>query len=157
MYGRGCLPRIRGGVSEFYIFQFSGTGSSPHTRGCFFIAKTLYLPDEVFPAYAGVFPPREILDLLLSSLPRIRGGVSRQCHTASGTLWSSPHTRGCFCARELRVPRAWVFPAYAGVFLALSTSGLSLRSLPRIRGGVSGRRHILPRWRRSSPHTRGCF
>ena len=94
------LPRIRGGVSigtEFYEHE---SGSSPHTRGCFYgrPAPPWFL--SVFPAYAGVFPMADEKTEHLIGLPRIRGGVSASLTSAMRALGSSPHTRGCFCLRR---------------------------------------------------------
>ena len=50
-----------------------------------------------------------------------------------------------------------VFPAYAGVFLGVNCSGRPPSRLPRIRGGVSTSSVGNITWRKSSPHTRGCF
>ena len=93
----------------------------------------------VFPAYAGVFLAARPCPRAGCSLPRIRGGVS---FTQTVTIYdrqSSPHTRGCFCPSPLRAPSGHVFPAYAGVFLDDLDYGPGVLSLPRIRGGVSGR------------------
>ena len=49
------LPRIRGGVSHYYLDPFSFRGSSPHTRGCFRRSVQAGHGERVFPAYAGVF------------------------------------------------------------------------------------------------------
>ena len=50
-----------------------------------------------------------------------------------------------------------VFPAYAGVFLALVIASPVELSLPRIRGGVSLTFAKDDDVKESSPHTRGCF
>ena len=113
---RRGLPRIRGGVSLRGCLAAFREGSSPHTRGCFFIAKSLYLPDEVFPAYAGVFPAELTAENMKNSLPRIRGGVSELQPVRITPETSSPHTRGCFLSPCRERLLAQVFPAYAGVF-----------------------------------------
>ena len=70
---------------------------------------------------------------------------------------SSPHTRGCFPPGAARSILVYVFPAYAGVFPTMTQFTARLKSLPRIRGGVSvgGKDRFTPS--ESSPHTRGCF
>ena len=50
-----------------------------------------------------------------------------------------------------------VFPAYAGVFPTMSRLRSTMKSLPRIRGGVSSGAAGTAAPVRSSPHTRGCF
>ena len=90
------LPRIRGGVSSLPKHSICLMKSSPHTRGCFRHARFWISFSPVFPAYAGVFPVSAIPPLVLSGLPRIRGGVSARASYASLVLGSSPHTRVCF-------------------------------------------------------------
>ena len=131
------LPRIRGGVSIRYHRYYDFCASSPHTRGCFFTATSIYPYVDVFPAYAGVFRHYHILSL--------------KCHM------SSPHTRGCFCEKAGFKFVNQVFPAYAGVFPALFSGSNPLSRLPRIRGGVSTAITSAAAQASSSPHTRGCF
>ena len=54
-------------------------------------------------------------------------------------------------------PMGRVFPAYAGVFPDSEPSDAEVRSLPRIRGGVSCLILTAYPTKPSSPHTRGCF
>ena len=153
----GSLPRIRGGVSCTQLAQTLSAESSPHTRGCFYRVAVKVYAVLVFPAYAGVFPARNLPSRDMTRLPRIRGGVSVLTVRRSAFARSSPHTRGCFPS-SLTIPRsARVFPAYAGVFPPSRSASPDGLSLPRIRGGVSilcALSHFL---QRSSPHTRGCF
>jgi hypothetical protein len=70
---------------------------------------------------------------------------------------SSPRTRGCFSSRVNVPSSSGVFPAHAGVFLAVCPFKEWKNSLPRARGGVSiqwvqGKLQV-----KSSPRTRGCF
>ena len=94
---KGGLPRIRGGVSCCRILLWRCSRSSPHTRGCFQPACRHHCNLPVFPAYAGVFPPRPVATQRKRRLPRIRGGVSSSTMPVSCLYLSSPHTRGCFC------------------------------------------------------------
>ena len=110
------LPRIRGGVSTGRVRREVKKKSSPHTRGCFQESGQKVRRSGVFPAYAGVFPRRLRLTATLSSLPRIRGGVSFSKRFEIANGWSSPHTRGCFSRYRLTGSHGVVFPAYAGVF-----------------------------------------
>ena len=91
--------------------------SSPHTRGCFQGLPCRQYLHEVFPAYAGVFPPLRLCYRVMGGLPRIRGGVSMIGDYVNSFLKSSPHTRGCFLSRQSAPLVKEVFPAYAGVFL----------------------------------------
>ena len=154
---RSCLPRIRGGVSPFIVISIALIMSSPHTRGCFLTLRQDCSPIAVFPAYAGVFPPRSLKGLCRRSLPRIRGGVSDIPDTVDADSGSSPHTRGCFFWRDVDRWLTSVFPAYAGVFLTFGRLQIGSGSLPRIRGGVSAAPDVKFRMEASSPHTRGCF
>ena len=61
-----------------------------------------------------------IKNRLAECLPRARGGVSERkggniCH-----IWSSPRTRGCFYSAAGLTATPEVFPAHAGVFLAIA-------------------------------------
>ena len=131
------LPRIRGGVSLGEVCLYDREESSPHTRGCFLLPVLRIAERVVFPAYAGVFLPRDGILQTWISLPRIRGGVSMKDSSMAAVVLSSPHTRGCFYScYDLSAP-ARVFPAYAGVFLPCRSAQKAAGSLPRIRGGVS--------------------
>ena len=152
-----CLPRIRGGVSIPLDAPWGKDGSSPHTRGCFRSSQPFTAWELVFPAYAGVFLILACLSAVITSLPRIRGGVSGPQGIGKSTLLSSPHTRGCFEAVYIQPAYQTVFPAYAGVFPAAEFILNHCRSLPRIRGGVSMALTLVKGFRKSSPHTRGCF
>ena len=111
----------------------------------------------VFPASAGVFLSRNRCIQLYDSIPRIRGGVSCMS-TRSGMLRQySPHPRGCFQDTGVKPKAGDVFPASAGVFLRRARQESSLRSIPRIRGGVSSLSDCTLPNNRYSPHPRGCF
>ncbi len=71
------------------------------------------------------------------TLPRTRGGISRQHNQ------SIDHTK--------------LFPAHAGVFPKRTFFGPSAGSLPRTRGGISGNLPHSFHANLSSPHTRGYF
>ena len=132
------LPRIRGGGSAVLTDLMRRGRSSPHTRGCFLRIRRCVFCQFVFPAYAGVFLCALLPCLTARSLPRIRGGVSGRFSVLFHVVQSSPHTRGCFDSMAVRKGVWRVFPAYAGVFLSSLLSYSLFRSLPRIRGGVSG-------------------
>ena len=131
--------------------------SSPHSRGCF--RCTIGCADhvQVFPAFAGVFLSLKSNSLVTFGLPRIRGGVSTSYNINSLTVKSSPHSRGCFHQLQHQLADVEVFPAFAGVFLALRSPQVSSCCLPRIRGGVSTILELDKEVEMSSPHSRGCF
>ena len=56
-----CLPRIRGGVSRADGAYTPFMPSSPHTRGCFSVSRIQLSTSRVFPAYAGVFPRKNLI------------------------------------------------------------------------------------------------
>ena len=151
------LPRIRGGVSVGVQSGGRADVSSPHTRGCFSVLRSLNYSSCVFPAYAGVFLMGFGNYDIDEGLPRIRGGVSLASQVYERAKQSSPHTRGCFSLGILRHRRHVVFPAYAGVFPISAPRSSSTTGLPRIRGGVSGSLVTVMGRNMSSPHTRGCF
>ena len=70
---------------------------------------------------------------------------------------SSPHTRGCFLHRAMRIHGQLVFPAYAGVFPFRHSARPTSRSLPRIRGGVSNPIQRLKSCVRVFPAYAGVF
>ena len=117
---RSGLPRIRGGVSALEVLLEENKKSSPHTRGCFCLRGAGFCPDGVFPAYAGVFLSATPSQRRAESLPRIRGGVSTVAYSRDVENGSSPHTRGCFQRQPAPTASPTVFPAYAGVFPAVS-------------------------------------
>ena len=151
------LPRIRGGVSILMRPKARRRQSSPHTRGCFWLKGASVETCLVFPAYAGVFPAYFRVRRQALRLPRIRGGVSFKNLLKGIEFPSSPHTRGCFYISSIPARETAVFPAYAGVFLPMSTATGYSPSLPRIRGGVSQYQLHTYHNSWSSPHTRGCF
>ncbi len=72
---RRRLPRARGGVPVCGRTGSNGHVSSPRTRGCSPPKGYDRQPNTVFPAHAGVFPPRSLRVLCWMRLPRARGGV----------------------------------------------------------------------------------
>ena len=109
-----CFPRIRGGV--------------PHP------ALARQSDDDVFPAYAGVFPISAHATETHSRFPRIRGGVPCVSPGIYIRRGFSPHTRGCSFGRDTSSTCMTVFPAYAGVFLSARLQPTRSRSFLRIRG-----------------------
>ena len=152
-----CLPHTRGGVSRRSNRRGDGTGSSPHTWGCFRINPKGIKRENVFPTHVGVFPCRNHRRWRRFRLPHTRGGVSVEMRPAATSNASSPHTWGCFCCPQCKCWPRKVFPTHVGVFpMRIILFLLSIR-LPHTRGGVSqatwGRTPMMM----SSPHTWGCF
>ena len=115
------------------------------------------LPPPLFPAHAGVFPKRIVIDSGMEPLPRARGGISSYLSNARRNGVSSPRTRGYFL-ESVRRPRHYrLFPAHAGVFPCGKRSCGAARALPRARGGISGYMGHATVRAFSSPRTRGYF
>ena len=131
--------------------------SSPRKRGCFRNRGSRRKVGSVFPAQAGVFPPRSASRWKRRSLPRASGGVSGRAWRATRVSMSSPRKRGCFSWRTRPpVPRR-VFPAQAGVFPSRRLSPEKDPGLPRASGGVSHPVRTPHLDHPSSPRKRGCF
>ena len=90
------------------------------------------------------------------SFPRIRGDVPSNHIPELHEPEFSPHTRGCSGESYRGYDADYVFPAYAGMFLAHRIIRVIDAGFPRIRGDVPAktwRRVVVCRF---SPHTRGC-
>jgi len=130
------VPRIRGGVPVPENFSHTLIACSPHTRGCSLAYLLAIYRNNVFPAYAGVFPSGVTLSRRARSVPRIRGGVPNYWNSQLKGGTCSPHTRGCSQFLHYTSPPIIVFPAYAGVFPPQTALASSDSGVPRIRGGV---------------------
>ena len=150
------FPRIRGDVPDALSSSGYLCGFSPHTRGCSFGENLWLLRERVFPAYAGMFRSSRSRPDPRQRFPRIRGDVPiRLCVRVTGCRFS-PHTRGCSPPPLAPQSAQQVFPAYAGMFPPQPSPTSNELSFPRIRGDVPGHLPMPTRFRRFSPHTRGC-
>mgnify|MGYP000984828035 CR=1 FL=1 len=152
-----CFPRIRGDVPAYSQRLKARQRFSPHTRGCSAVTPIIPTIIEVFPAYAGMFPPGGALERHGQRFPRIRGDVpDRQTYEIYSTVFSphtrgcsanasangakgilfSPHTRGCSCMIKTYHILSNVFPAYAGMFRTRNLQKHYSPRFPRIRGDV---------------------
>ena len=68
--------------------------------------------------------------------------------------WYSPHVRGCPRRDRVRLARAPVFPACAGLIPALRRSASAPR-IPRTRGADPGKGIYLDAFQKYSPRKRG--
>ena len=93
----------------------------------------------------------------LSSLPRVRGGVSSLKTAFFAVSLSAPRSRGCFYWARRDQAFYDVCPAFAGVFLDKWAIKSYTASLPRVRGGVSWRKFYAGDVVTSAPRSRGCF
>mgnify|MGYP007078745265 FL=1 len=148
---------MRGGVSPWSTSRTETTWSSPHAWGCFHQPAPPPAADRVFPTCVGVFPSGSLTASSRISLPHMRGGVSVIASPTRVNSASSPHAWGCFHGLT-SVRRSYrVFPTCVGVFLRVACCSMVERSLPHMRGGVSGDAGADSSWGQSSPHAWGCF
>ena len=152
-----ALPRARGGISTRTGLTGQTLHSSPRTRGYFQRALRSPAMPILFPAHAGVFPPRSPARLCAGPLPRARGGISAAPITTPACVHSSPRTRGYFRSSRRKSSSAGLFPAHAGVFPELTSYGGLKVTLPRARGGISRQLCGGAALICSSPRTRGYF
>jgi len=152
-----CLPHVRGGVSAIKAFISSKVESSPRSWGCFYYPRPGQEDCSVFPTFVGVFPSSAISSQSCSSLPHVRGGVSRFGRRLFGTIQSSPRSWGCFSAAKSAKTFGAVFPTFVGVFLTCTRPSSACPSLPHVRGGVSGFGFKTDHALLSSPRSWGCF
>ena len=111
-----CFPRIRGDVPTRYGSTQCLRWFSPHTRGCSGSHYWASVIDDVFPAYAGMFPVTGYVDVSAEGFPRIRGDVPCRDTYPVRPGGFSPHTRGCSVGFFHGFVKDVVFPAYAGMF-----------------------------------------
>ena len=150
------FPRIRGDVPNFRNPIIFSLTFSPHTRGCSRHRTIFTTANNVFPAYAGMFPMCHLARSTGSGFPRIRGDVPHQQTSSPHRTVFSPHTRGCSELNSRGNLFFPVFPAYAGMFLNVPFSTQHRKCFPRIRGDVPPRRGCRLGECPFSPHTRGC-
>ena len=152
-----CLPHVRGGVSYPRRRSADEVVSSPRAWGCFLPANKNNKWRKVFPTCVGVFLIRDVVRLMKSCLPHVRGGVSFMGATRSTSATSSPRAWGCFCTGYLYHSYTEVFPTCVGVFPAHRLSSRETEGLPHVRGGVSGLQMLETAGLGSSPRAWGCF
>ncbi|KFI61969.1 hypothetical protein BCUN_1810 [Bifidobacterium cuniculi] len=130
-------PRIRGATRVVQALLKKKDGSSPHTRGNFFLILQFARQ-----------PPDH---------PRIRGATSCSATSCDCNSGSSPHTRGNSLCHERVHHRPRIIPAYAGQLRACIHKCVRRADHPRIRGATRPRIARSTRTDGSSPHTRGNF
>ena len=126
-------------------------------RRCFLLPiipnKTIW----AFPAYAGMFPRREIVVTLTTSFPRVCGDVSKEIYAQGTADELSPRMRGCFLVPVTPRYLRGAFPAYAGMFLRKFHLRVLQSGFPRVCGDVSHDNRGKQVKRTLSPRMRGCF
>src|SRR5690606_3176910 len=111
----------------------------------------------VFPTSVGVFPQLTWADQVVRRLPHVRGGISSAASPAPFSNPSPPRPWGCFSSGRSPAKHGPVFPTSVGVFPQYQPGCAGKRSLPHVRGGVSGHAITLQSPKLSSPRPWGCF
>ena len=126
-------------------------------RGCFLIDTQAVRVLEAFPAYAGMFLSVVASSTKCGSFPRVCGDVSGPLDVLLKLSQLSPRMRGCFLIHNAVSVESSAFPAYAGMFLYLTTIWFVAVSFPRVCGDVSRPGLKVGKSNRLSPRMRGCF
>ena len=111
---RADHPRIRGEHVHIEAPRCPQMGSSPHTRGARMRRILSVCGIRIIPAYAGSTANLNRAVLQPPDHPRIRGEHDTNLVEASGTLGSSPHTRGALWLPSACGYARRIIPAYAG-------------------------------------------
>ena len=93
---------------------------------------------------------------MLLSFPRVCGDVPPRIACRYRCRRFSPRMRGCSSQNRLSISLPPVFPAYAGMFLGLSSEGSSTACFPRVCGDVPVRTTVRAAAAPFSPRMRGC-
>ena len=88
------LPRMRGDPPIQMILILLLLPSTPHARGSTAWKNTLLQQDTVYPACAGIHPPRASVVPSRPCLPRMRGDPPGHAFQLGGDPQSTPHARG---------------------------------------------------------------
>ena len=88
--------------------------------------------------------------------PRVRGDVPFEETLDRFDGLFSPRARGCSDQASQDELKVQVFPACAGMFLALTAPGPSPHCFPRVRGDVPARGRASDAADKFSPRARGC-
>ena len=125
-------------------------------RGCSADRLAGCLGPKVFPAYAGMFRIKPMIEGQDDCFPRVCGDVPPMRQKPRLRQRFSPRMRGCSCFPLVRFIHIAVFPAYAGMFRRYLSPDHGARRFPRVCGDVpwSARRLVGPY--AFSPRMRGC-
>ena len=128
------LPRMRGDRPIEYRWLDGDRGFTPHARGSTLGRRLRGLEERVYPACAGIDLAMAGLGCRLKRLPRMRGDRPIEYRWLDGDRGFTPHARGSTLGRRLRGLEERVYPACAGIDLAMAGLGCRLKRLPRMRG-----------------------
>src|SRR5690554_3573615 len=131
------------------------TTFTPHARGSTQALRYALAISEVYPACAGIDPPKVSRISFRKCLPRMRGDRPRSTAPGLPVSWFTPHARGSTLNSGHSTSLKFVYPACAGIDLEGVSHRVSIGCLPRMRGD-------RPQYRRShsycswfTPHARG--
>ena len=127
-------PRIRGEHDFLELHPVERVGSSPHTRGARIWGGETPADRGIIPAYAGSTGERSGFRPTPRDHPRIRGEHLPKPPAKTGSVGSSPHTRGALRRPQGRDRGGRIIPAYAGSTTNSKTWTRSRWDHPRIRG-----------------------
>ena len=129
---------------------------SPRARGCSWHADPWRGRLPVFPACAGMFLSSSHVGNRTPCFPRVRGDVPLPIAVLVHSEQFSPRARGCSAERSYLPRPTPVFPACAGMFLAVCICLGDARRFPRVRGDVPGTACSGQDCIKFSPRARGC-
>ena len=130
------FPRVRGDVPGVWVGAKHRKQFSPRARGCSGRVQALVVTNDVFPACAGMFLCSSHHLSVSVRFPRVRGDVPIIITQPMSVRRFSPRARGCSCPNDETDPPPDVFPACAGMFLAMVYANFRLIRFPRVRGDV---------------------
>ena len=147
---------MRGDVPRQEALSCRHPRFSPRARGCSLSEKALFSCFTVFPACAGMFPPVASIRHPEPCFPRVRGDVPSCVQKTIPSMPFSPRARGCSSLGGICGHPHRVFPACAGMFLAISGSISIASRFPRVRGDVPAKVWLDESDGVFSPRARGC-
>ena len=157
---RFCLsgpvhPRARGEHNDPAPGASTNTGSSPRTRGTFFLQVRLTACQRFIPAHAGNMRLVRTAPSMIAVHPRARGEHMASWVHDRRSLGSSPRTRGTSPpSRSLRQEIRFI-PAHAGNIVCLVVCAWGIPVHPRARGEHRMMTSEAFKKSGSSPRTRG--
>ena len=118
------LPRMRGDRPSLPDIASSNALFTPHARGSTCSRPCVMGPIPVYPACAGIDPPRVWLLGGLLCLPRMRGDRPFVTKKRRSLDLFTPHARGSTSVATIVTHGSHVYPACAGIDLAQKTCTL---------------------------------
>ncbi len=152
---RSGLPRSRGDGPSNTSVAIAHRLAPPLTRGWTPLAHRVAAALEGSPAHAGMDPPQQNTQDMISRLPRSRGDGPCAARPSRLSTSAPPLTRGWTPPGARRVPRAGGSPAHAGMDPRRHVDASREDGLPRSRGDGPLRAALADRSAWAPPLTRG--